>query len=53
MGPDKAKSIGGPQTHRLVDIWLESGDIIELVEGDADVVPEVDAVHDGTFRWRE
>ncbi len=47
------QAICAPQAKPLVDIRLESGDTIELVEGDADAVPEVDGVPDGSFRWRE
>ncbi len=36
-----------------LDVCLESGDIIQKWEDDADVAPEVDGVSDGTFRWRE
>jgi hypothetical protein len=35
----------------LIDIRLESGDIVEIIEGDDDVVTEVEGVPDGAFRW--
>ena len=53
IGPRKAKATRSPHTGPLVEIRLKSGEIIELVEVDADVAPEMDGVPDGTFRWRE
>jgi hypothetical protein len=34
----------------LIDIRLESGDIVEVIEGDDDVITEVEGVPDGAFR---
>ena len=50
MGHGKAKVICAPEPDTLIDIRLESGDIVELIEGDDDVVPEVENVPDGAFR---
>jgi hypothetical protein len=32
---------------------LESGDIVEELEGDANVAPQVKDMPDGAFRWSE
>jgi hypothetical protein len=53
MGRGNAKAICTPHQGPPFHIRLESGDIVEKLEGDADVVPEVDGVSEGTFRWRE
>ena len=42
-----------PQTPPGGDIRLESGDIIEELEGDADVAPDVEDLPSGAFRWSE
>ena len=39
------------QTPPPVGIRIESGDIIEELEGSADVAPEVEDLSDGIFRW--
>jgi hypothetical protein len=41
------------QTPPPVDRRIESGDIIEELEGNAEIAPEVEDLPDGTFRWRE
>ena len=41
------------QTPPLAHIRIESGDIIEDFEGDAEVAPEVEDLPGGTFRWGE
>jgi len=49
MGHGNANVICAPQPELTIDIRLETGDIIELVDGDEEVFPEVD----GAFRWSE
>jgi hypothetical protein len=39
------------QTPPPADIDIESGDIIEELEGDAEVAPEVEDFPDEAFRW--
>ena len=39
------------QTPPSADIRIECGDIIEELEGDAEVAPEVEDLPDGAFRW--
>ena len=39
-----------PEPDPSIDIPLESGDIVEIIEGDVDVVTEVEGVPDGAFR---
>jgi len=39
------------QTTPPADISIESGDIIELLEGSSDVASEVEDLPDGAFRW--
>ena len=51
MGHGNANVICAPQPKPSTDLRLESGDIIELVDGDEEVAPEVDEVPDGAFRW--
>ena len=51
MGYGNANVICAPGPDTLTDIRLESSDIVELTEGDDDVVTEVEGVPDGTFRW--
>ena len=53
MGHGNANVICAPQPELTIDIRLETGDIIELVDGDEEVFPEVDGVSDGAFRWSE
>ena len=40
-----------PEPDPRIDIRLESGDIVEITEGDDDVVTEVEGVPEGAFRW--
>ena len=51
MGYGNANVICAPELDTLTDIRLESGDIVEITEGDDDVVTEVEGVPDGAFRW--
>ena len=51
LGYGNANAISTPEPDPLIDIRLESGDIVEIIEGDVDVVPEVEGVPDGAFRW--
>ncbi len=51
MGYGNANVICAPEPHTLTDIRLESGDIVEITEGDDDVVTEVEGVLVGAFRW--
>jgi hypothetical protein len=46
----RAQAICAPQSVTPFGIRLESGDIIDELEGDADVAPEVDGVSYGTLR---
>ncbi len=39
-----------PEPEPLIDIRLESGDIVEMLEGDEDVDTEVGGVPNGAFR---
>jgi hypothetical protein len=39
------------QTPPPADIRIESGDIIEELEGDAEVATEIENLSDGSFRW--
>jgi hypothetical protein len=50
-GHGKAKRICAPEPDPLIDIRLESGDIVELIEGDDNVVPEVEGIPHGAFHW--
>ncbi len=50
MGHEKTQVICAPEPDPLIDILLESGDIVELIEGDDDVVPEVEDVPNIIFR---
>ena len=51
MGYGNANVICAPELDTSTDIRLESGDIVEITEGDDDVVTEVEGVPDGAFRW--
>ena len=51
LGYGNANAICSPEPDPLMDIRLESGDIVEIIEGDVDVVTEVEEVPDGAFRW--
>ena len=51
MGYGNANDIFAPEPDPLIDIRLGSGDIVEIREGDDDVVTEVEGVPDGAFRW--
>ncbi len=51
MGHGKAKFICAPDLDPSIYIRLESGDIVEMIEGDDDAVPDVEGVPDGAFRW--
>ncbi len=51
MGYGNANVISPPEPDPSTDIRLESGDIVEIIEGDNDVVTEVEGVSDGAFRW--
>jgi hypothetical protein len=51
LGYGNANIICAPEPDPLIDIRLESGDIVEIIEGDVDVVTEVEGVPDGAFRW--
>ncbi len=50
MGYGNVNAICAPERDTLTDILLESGDNVEITEGDNDVVTEVDSVPDGAFR---
>ncbi len=49
MGHDMAQVICAPEPDSI-DVRLESGDIVEIIEGDVYVVPKVEGVPDGSFR---
>jgi hypothetical protein len=51
MGFGNANAICAPEPDTSTDIRLESGDIVEITEGDDDVVAEVEGVPVGAFRW--
>ncbi len=51
LGHGNANAICAPESDLLIDIRLESGDIVERIEGDDDVVTEVEGVPDGAFHW--
>ncbi len=51
MGYGNANVICAPELDTLTDIRLESGDNVEITEGDDDVVTEVEGDPDGAFRW--
>ena len=51
IGHGKAKVKCVPEPDSFIDIRFETGDIVELIEGDDDIVPEVEGVPDGAFRW--
>ena len=46
-----ANVICAPEPDRLIDIRLKSGGIVGIIEGDDDVVTEVEVVPDGAFQW--
>ncbi len=46
-----ANVICAPEPDPSTDIRLESGGIVEIIEGDDDVVTEVEGLPDGAFRW--
>ncbi len=50
LGYGNANVICAPEPDPLIDIRLESGDIVEIIEGEVDVVTEVEGVPDGAFR---
>ncbi len=50
LGYGNSNVICAPEPDPSTDIRLESGDIVEIIEGDDDVVTEVEGVPDGTFR---
>ncbi len=50
LGYGNANVICAPEPDPLIDIRLESGDIVEVIEGDDDVITEVEGVPDGAFR---
>ena len=52
MGYGKANVICAPELDPLIDIRLESGDIVEIIEGDVGVVTGVEGVPDGAFCLR-
>ena len=51
LGYDNAIVICALKLDPLIVIQLESGDIVEMIEGDVDVVTEVEGNPDGAFRW--
>ena len=51
LGYGNANVICAPEPDQRIVIRLESGDIVEITEGDDDVVTEVEGVPDGAFRW--
>ena len=51
MGYGNANVICAPEPDTLTDIRLKSGDVVEVTEGDDDVVTKVEGVPDGAFRW--
>ncbi len=51
MGHGMAQVICAPEPDPLIDVRLESGDTVEIIEGDDDVIPEVEGFPDGAFRW--
>ncbi len=48
---DNANVICAPKPSPSTDIRLESGDIVDIIEGYDDVVTEMEGVPDGAFRW--
>ena len=53
MGHGNAKATRAPQPEPKFDIRLESGEIVEKLEGNAEVVPVMDGASDGTFPWEK
>ncbi len=51
MGHGMAQVICAPEPDPFTDVCIESEDIVEMIEGDDDVVPKVEGVPDGAFRW--
>ena len=51
MGHGNVNAISVPEPDPSIVIRLESCDIVEIIEGDDDVVTEVEGVPDGAFRW--
>ena len=51
MGYGNANDIFAPEPDPLIDIRLESGDIVEIIEGDVDVVTELEEAPDEALRW--
>ena len=51
MGYGDANAICAPEPDTSTDIRLEFSDIVEITEGDDDVVTEVEGVPVGAFRW--
>ncbi len=50
LGYGNANIICAPEPNTSTDIRLESGDIVEIIEGDDDAVTEVEGVPDGALR---
>ncbi len=40
-----------PGAYPSIDTQLEPGDIVEIIEGDDDVVTEVEGLPDEAYRW--
>jgi hypothetical protein len=51
LGYGNTNVICAPEPDPLIDIRLESGVIVEIIEGNDDVVTEVEGVPDGALRW--
>ncbi len=51
LGYGNANVICAPKPDSSTHIRLESGDIVEKIEGDDDVVTEMEGVPNGAFRW--
>ena len=51
LGYGNAHDICAPEPDPLIDIRLESNDIVEIIESDDDVVTEMEGVPEGAFRW--
>ncbi len=52
MDHRKANVICAPEPDSMIDIRLESGDIVEWIQGDDNGVPEVEGVPKGALGWR-
>ncbi len=51
LGYGNSNVICPPEQDPSTDIQLQSGDIVEIIESDDDVVTEVEGVPNGAFQW--